>query len=547
MDVSIALFWLEMLRAGVGEAVRGVEAARAALLQPSDEDLAATEAQAAAEAPSQAARTGLPATRFLVGALPVQEPIGPGPIAASPGSIAFGESDDELPAFLEELAAAGVRVAPGSIGGSQGAPGGDALGGDGGTSGAASTGAVTTPPLRYRLREYTLFPPTPYIEPFSLIVPSPLPKGPRPLLVVFHKYGASHLDAVKNTDFVRECAARGWFLVCPLGGSKKHFSSIESQTNTEAVLDWVLGHASLRIDRARIYGVGFSMGGGALLNYAARHRDPSHAMFAAIVNHTGNSSLNDTYRRDPPTRFIFDFWYGDGSTGSADAWKMTRSSVIDFNSATLAVDEDADLARNLGSTPLATWRAEFDTIPYLPQQNDLLDQHLQTKLGRVPGPTYGYTVVPYTGHDWRMLDATAACDWLAQFTLAVPTSGRTLADVDATYDHFFVEQEVAGAFTPFDWSIDAANNSLSITGTANLARLTVDSLTAGLAPTTDLLLQTSSADGTSDDIVIARWNSHPSAVTRDGVAITSWQYDSVSRRLTLRGNDGAPHAWKVTP
>ncbi|MBK8180683.1 MAG: hypothetical protein IPK67_17670 [Planctomycetes bacterium] len=367
------------------------------------------------------------------------------------------------------------------------------------------------------------------------------------MLVVFHKYGASHLDAVKNTDFVRECAARGWFLVCPLGGSKKHFSSIESQINTEAVLEWVLANASLRIDRTRLYGVGFSMGGGALMNYAARHRDPSRPMLAAIVNHSGNASLTDTYRRDPPTRFIFDFWYGDGSTGSADAWKMTRSSVIDFNSATLAVDEGADLARNLASTPLATWRAEFDTIPYLPDQNDILDQHLQQKLGRVPGPTYGYTVVPFTGHDWRMLDAAQACDWMSQFTLSVPMSGRTLADVDATYEHFYVEQEAAGAFTPFDWSIDQASNTISITATQNLARLTVDSLSAGISAATPLTLHTSSADGTGDDVVITRWSSLPTAVVRDGQAIQNWLYDSLTRRLTLHGADGAPHVWTITP
>ncbi|HTF91050.1 MAG TPA: alpha/beta fold hydrolase [Planctomycetota bacterium] len=482
---------------------------------------------------------GVPGTRISRGSMFFQEPIGIDPkgggqFPVTEHSILSAE-EDALPDFLAQLAQSGGRVEAGDFEGS-----------DEPNTGISSGGTPLHSP-RYRLRTYTLYPPTPFVEPFNLMVPTPMPMDPAPLLVVFHKYGSSHNDVLQNTDFVKECAKRGWFLVCPLAGSKKHFGSLESQVNTEAVLDWMLANATLRIDRQRIYGIGFSMGGGAALNYAARHRDPAHAMFAALINHSGGVSINNTYLHDPPVRFILDFWFGDGSAGSADPWNMTRSSVIDFNSATLIVDPTTDLARNLGSTPLATWRPSVDTISYLPEQNDVLDHHLQTALGRVPGPTYSYNVVTFIGHLWRMIDASAACDWLGQFTLQVPASGRTLADHDGIYERFYLEQDAAGAFTPIDWSLDAQSNALHVGATANLKRLSIDPIAAGLTNTAPLLVTTASADATGDEIVITHWPQFPSALLRDGIATASWTYDPQTLELTLFESDGAAHTWLVTP
>ena len=539
MDIPITFVLVELLRAGCGSgwtqfhAWHQAQAEAQARAEQTD-----LEADAPGQAESEADDLLLQDPRnvkVVVGARWVPDPFGLDSRgqAAGPGSIL--STDDATQAWLGELQANGVGVQPGVVHGPD--SGSSVMGG----------GGVVPGPARYKLREYTLFPPTPYVEPFTLLIPSPLPPVDQPLLVVFHKFGSSHLDVLQNTDFVAQCARRGWFMVCPLSAAKKHLGSLEGQRNTQAVLDWLLIHPSLRIDVKRIYGVGFSMGGGAALNYAARHRDPAHAMFAALIDHSGGVSLNNTYANDPPARFIMDFWYGDGSAGSADPWKLTRSSVIDFDPLTLVTDTSTNLARNLSTTPLQIVRASADPITYVAEQCDALDQHFRTDLGRLPGVEYSYSVVPYSGHSWSMLDASAACDWLGQFTLQVPSAGRTLADVDGVYEHFFVEQDVGGAFTPFDWSLIAATNELRVSASANLKRLTLDPISAGLSTSTALGVTLQAADGSGDEIVLAHWPQAPSSVLRDGVATSSWNFDPLTRELSLQETDGALHGWVVQP
>lgn len=536
MHTLIALFFLELLRAAFG----GAWTAASSYWTPAPEQLP-LEQELAPEPPAleDPLLNAVPGATIFRGGFYSQEPSG-GPVGQNVKGSVLGTEESELPAFLAALQATGVGVLPGevlSFDPQTNAPK------SWGNASAAGAGSTSLPGTRYKLRQYTLVPPTPFLEPFTLMVPSPLPASAAPLLVIFHKFGSSNLDVLQNTDYVRQCAQRGWFLVCPLGGSKKHFGSLESQINTEAVLDWMLANASLRIDRERIYAIGFSMGGGAALNYAARHRDPAHAIIAAMVNHSGNTDLNHTYYHDAPVGFLFDFWFGDGSVGSADAWKMTRSSSLNFDPVTLAIDTASDQVRNLGSTPIRTFQASDDLVPYLPQQNERLDEHMRTNLGRVVGNDYSYTVVPYTGHGWDMVDASDACDWLGQFTLTTPMTGRTLADSDGVFEHFFVQQTTAGAFTSFDWAVMAHTNGLRISATSNLKRLTIDPIASGLSTAGDLTVHMSGAA----ELALASWPHPPSAVTRDGVPEFGWSYIAPSRDLVLFEADGAPHVWVVTP
>jgi len=542
MELPIVFVLVEMLRAGCGGGWGQVQAwqqAQAEAMARAEQQRLEEIREALEEVPAVDERLHDPSqVRVLVGGMRMPDLFGldPGAAPAGPGSI-LSTDDSDLQPWFNSLQSAGVGVAPGAT-----------YGPDSGASPTGGGGGGLVPgPARYKLREYMLFPPTPYVEPFTLLIPSPLPPADQPLLVVFHKFGSSHLDVLQNTDYIAQCARRGWFMVCPFSAAKKHFGSIEGQINTQAVLDWVLAHPSLRIDVKRIYGVGFSMGGGAALNFAARHRDPAHAMFAALIDHSGGTSLNNTYANDPPARFIMDFWYGDGSAGSADPWKLSRSSVLDFDPLTLVGDTSTNLARNLAATPVQILRASSDPITYVAEQCDALDRHFTLDLGRQPGTSYSYTVVPYTGHSWSMLDASAACDWLGQFTLQVPTTGRTLADVDAVYEHFYVEQDAGGAFTPFDWNLSAANNELQVSASANLKRLTLDPLSAGLSTTTALRVRLQTSDGSGDEIVLAHWPQSPSSVQRDGFATVNWSYSPQSLELTLLETDGALHDWLIQP
>ena len=404
-------------------------------------------------------------------------------------------------------------------------------------------------PGNYTLGTSSLSLGTGWPEFYDWVEPLPAPTQQVPLLVVFHKFGTSHKDMIVNTDFAAEAGRQGWYAVCPLAANTQHFSSLVSQQHMQAVIQDMLLRFPL-IDRNRIYAVGFSMGGGAVANYAARHLDPSKPMIAAMVTMSSGVALNDTYSNDVPARPFLDFWFGNGTAGSASPFEMSRSSLIDFDPNTLVVDATRDLARNLTHIPFQLLRAFDEGVPYVPRQCDLFAAHMTT-LGVLPGPAFNYDIVPFGlevyDHRWQMLDETWACNWLGQFTLTLPSSANTLADRDGVYFHFYVEQEVATAFTPFQWTADAGTNSFKLLGTSNLRRLTVDTLGAGLDPAAPLDIVLSSADGLADVVVLTNIAALPSAVIRDGIATTNWSYNAFAQELTLVETDGLTHYWGVSP
>ena len=411
---------------------------------------------------------------------------------------------------------------------------------------------VVTPldgPSNYTLGTNSLSLGTGWIENYDWVEPIPAPTQLVPLLVVFHKFGTSQKDMIVNTDFAGEAGRRGWYAVCPLAANTKNFAAPVSQIHMQAVIQDMLLRFPL-IDPNRIYGVGFSMGAGGATNYAARHLDPSKPMLAAMVSMSGGYALNDTYFNDPPTRPILDFWYGNGTVGSADPFKLTNASVIRFDPYTSVVVPNQDLARNLSYLPLQVLRAYDEGVPYVPRQSDVLVSHLST-LGIVPGPTFDSQIVPFGlevyDHRWQMLDETWACNWLGQFTLTIPTAGNTMADRDDVYFHFYVEQDVPNAFTPFNWTLDTPNNTLRLAATANLKRLTVDTLAAGFNPTLDIIVNVSTADGFGDEIVFTQVLQAPSNVTRDGSVTGSWSYNALAHELTLIETDGMIHDWAIVP
>jgi hypothetical protein len=413
-------------------------------------------------------------------------------------------------------------------------------------------GNPAPPPAAFQF-EVKIMPSSGYVEVFMLQIPLPLPlpRAPAPLLLGFHAFGQSHLDIFVNTGFPAEAATRGWFLLAPLGASKKHFSAIESQINTEAVLEWVFTGLGTRIDDSRIYGVGFSMGGGAVANYAARHLDPEKPMIAALVDHSGGVALKNTYYHDATARAILDIAFGNGTPGSADPWKMARSSVVNFDPVTFVVEADEDLARNLVAIPLKIQRAHTDSIRYVNDQCSVFDTHLRT-LGKVVGPEYAYEFIPpgppSYGHSWAMMDFTEVCDWLSNHVLTLPSAADTLADQNARYYHFDVEQDVAGAFTPFSWSVDTSANELRLEQTGNLQRMTVDLVATGLDPAQPLHFVLGTQDSTPDEIRFTSYPGLPTTVLRDGVPdFVHWAYNASLLLLTVAEQDGQQHTWMFAP
>jgi acetyl esterase/lipase len=411
------------------------------------------------------------------------------------------------------------------------------------SGGTLSTGEHT---LRYY--RFTTDPGSGFAEKFFVFEPVPKPTSPRPLLVSFHAFGVTQNDILVNTSFMEECAKRGWYLLAPLSASGGHFMSQPGQINTRAALDLTL--AGFNVDEQRIYGVGFSMGGGMALNFAARNLDPAGGMFAAVVDHTGAVDLNDTYRDDPSSQFIFDFWYGDGSPGTADPFQMLKASLFEYDDVAQQVDPDTDLARNLAHVPIYMLRAEFDPLVDLAEQHDRLYAILAGQ-GRPPGPAFTHEIVPSVDvHKWSTLDAAKACDWMAQFTLDLPSSGRTLAIKEGTHFHFFVDQQVVGGLTPITWEVDTVANRFVLSETENLNGIYLDTAGAGLSTSKVLYVTLSTADGAADRVGLRGFAKAPAGVMRDGVIVDGsyWSYDSNAKMVVLTETDGAgTHDWVVAP
>ncbi len=405
-------------------------------------------------------------------------------------------------------------------------------------------GRAGAPPIADMPRWYevTIQPGTGFAERF--LVQESNGVGPRPMLVVFHKFGVSHYDGLLNTSFFAEARRRNWFCVAPLSGGQTHFSDERSRIHTQAALDWI--NARFAIDSARVYAVGFSMGGGAAMNFAARQLDPTGVMIAAVFNQSGILSHEDTYPQSGATvQQIYDDRFGNGQPGSATPWNLQRGSVFSFDPLSFAVVPGTDLGRNLLHLATHTTRTTGD-IPYLITQNDLFYQH-QLALGALPSK-HLLTVVNYPGHSWDAVSETTVCNWLRNHSLVLPSSAVTLADSSGRYFHFHVEQATAGSFTPFSWSVQPATNAVAITDTANLTRMRVELSDAGLSAGQPLTVTTGCADGQPDQIVLEGYGLPPSQVLRDGVSSSSWSHDGQVGRLTLDETDGlAAHVWTIVP
>jgi hypothetical protein len=373
-----------------------------------------------------------------------------------------------------------------------------------------------------------------YVEVFLLQVPDVPPTGPTPLLVAFHKYGVSHADVLVNTNFVQEARNRGWYMLAPYGAMENNYGCLPSQTNVSAVIAWL--RSLVWIDPTRIYGVGFSMGGGGCASFAARHLDPSGPILAALVDHTGSVSLWHTYANQTidiqqQLETLF------GGSPAANHFAYQQCSTVDIDPLTNLVGAGTDMARNLNN--LQCWMANQDPNTYLQDETQLLynDAHALNAADVL-------TVVPGNVHSWSTLDDTAVCDWMSQYTLQEPITGTTLADIDGRWHRFTVVQDAPGAFTPFSWWANSAANRLSLWQTANLHQIAVDPTRLNLVYSGNLKLNLSSADGTGDQVLWLHVPQAPIAVTRNGQPASA-TYDPVAKTLLIDERSGSGAQWVI--
>lgn len=400
-------------------------------------------------------------------------------------------------------------------------------------------------------------------EPFSIYIP-PTPVGvERPMLVAFHGFNVSHLDIWANTSFIDECQARDWILIAPYsrnlaptgpGTSQISFGSVQSQTHVQAVIDYV--RENFAVDRDRIYGVGFSMGGGAAMSYAARHRNPERGAFAAVVNHTGTVSLRNTYDNVSPHLQALMNRIFNGSP-SFIPFEYLRASSIDLDSSGNLVPGSRHMATNLAGVPVRTYYGIGDSEQYLVDQSQALGSFMSTISSNFQLIALPSNCAPVLqGHCWDTIDETEVCDWLELQSLPVPGPvGQVVADRNARWGNLRVEPSSSGDFATLDYSVSTSQSSIRLLGTVNVDEIELNLADLGLSGQAPFSVRCGSADSTGDRVLLNGLSGPPQDVLRNGISLgedcqgagSHWCFDATTGTLRVHEAFSLSSIWSIVP
>lgn len=380
-----------------------------------------------------------------------------------------------------------------------------------------------------RLLELTLnVPGQTFQERFIVGIPANL-QIPAPVLTLFHGYGEDPRQTIQRTSLVDEALQRGWLVFVPLGAHRFHYGIDYAQENIEYAFEFI--GSRLPLDMDRVYGVGFSMGGGAVASYAARHLDPRGIRFAAIVNHTGTVSLEHTYATGT-NQADFEHPLMFGGSPAVNPFGYRRSSTVRLDPFTGTTDPEDEMASNLSHVAVQNWFALMDPLQTLVEQTEALDDRL-VALGASTTEHPVQSVV----HEWSTLDAAAVVSWLAGQRLREVAPGdvvRTRADRDGRWHALDIEQRAAGDFTPVLWSAQPQVNALYLIEMENARAVGVDVAALGLDPNATLHLMTQVLDGQAPELRVSGLGAPPAAVQLRGAGTPTWSYDAQTDVLTVQ-------------
>ncbi|MCP3916523.1 MAG: hypothetical protein GY711_13275 [bacterium] len=373
-------------------------------------------------------------------------------------------------------------------------------------------------------------------EYFAYQIPLTPPANPAPIIVLFHQFNASHADVI-NTSFLAETRTRGWYMLAPLGrwdgapgNGQNNFGALNAQHGTNTALAWMLGDPS--VDASRVYGVGFSMGGGWMASHAARHP----GTYSALVNNTGGVALMDTYSNSPVAAAILNPLLGGDPVQVPFEYERISTIVLDL--AGQLVPGGNHMALNLKTTPIQSWYSLNDTgaTSYLVDQTIQFDAYF-TSVGATNHNLFSANTMP--GHDWNTIDETTVCDWFDQQapTPPPPIQGRWLLDRPGTFGLFRFEQDTTG-FSDIAFGAFPGNHYALIA--TNVQSYEIDMVATGLDPAQPF---TVFVDAGATDFTFTSASQMPTAVTRNNTATTAWTWNAGV--LTLQETAGGTATWAI--
>ena len=322
-------------------------------------------------------------------------------------------------------------------------------------------------------------------EPFKYQIPWNYSPGnaPVPMVIGYHGFGMSPASVAASSTLDEEANERGWFYVAPMGIDDVLYGSPVCQQNISASIQWMLDNFS--IDPDRLYMVGFSMGGGVSLNYAARHRDPDGIMIAALgivsatmdwtLEYATNGSLIKSILENP---------YNFGGTPTAFPFEYQAASSLYFQAGSYPplpglLDITASMAVNLGSTPTwVTWDLQ-DTLPAVLAEEPVLVGVLASLGGSVVSKPVTGTPVPK--HSWTVLNEPELFAFLeGKVVNRAPASFEALMDRDERVSWTSVAQATSGAFSHVSGVATVGTRTLSVSNVRNAAVMRVHADVAGI-------------------------------------------------------------------
>ncbi|MCC7170579.1 MAG: hypothetical protein IT459_09030 [Planctomycetes bacterium] len=375
---------------------------------------------------------------------------------------------------------------------------------------------------------------TNYNEPIVIQEPWDLNAGGiRPLMVVWNGYGNSpssfYTPGVSGLDEEANC--RSWLTVAMFAVDDQAMgcvSPIPAQTNVEAVIDYMIAHYSVDLDR--IYMVGWSMGAGASASYAARHLDPNEPMIAALALDAGTFDLINAYNSESGAfKNIAHLIFGGPPSNPSFTFNYARSESQWYDFGTNAILEASSQLRNLRHVPIHHVYSTDDTVLYLPTQNSLFTNFLTAKGATIASTAVSGQVPP---HSWNIMDPVAALDFLQTKTVnRSPASFEITADRSARYYWADVTQRTANQFSTLAVTTNAVANTLTLTGVANVGALTLAPPVASMNVGAHFTVALTTTDVGATSLVIEGVQTQPTYVLNGTSLLTGWTW--VAGDLTL--------------
>ena len=315
------------------------------------------------------------------------------------------------------------------------------------------------------------------------------PQGPpHPLVVGYHGFGQSSASVGNLSLIDEEANARGWVYMSPTGIDDQLFGSPISQQHVEVVIQWMIDNHN--VDPDRIYMVGFSMGGGVVSNFAARHRDPDGIMIAAVGSVSGTFDWTLTWNEGVSSvQTLLENPYNFGGPPSTEPWAYQQSSALYFDPATYPPFPGTllgvpSMATNLHAVPTYITYDTGDSISYVPGMNDALEGLLSAGGGIVTKLAVSGTVDADGNpapHSWWVLDEVDLFDFFeGRVVDRTPASFAAQQDLGGAVSWIETTQRTPEAFTWVDGSADPLNDALVISDVENAAVVEVDVGEAGI-------------------------------------------------------------------